>query len=80
MDADLLLDPLAPPKNCPQCARVGIKSKVKKMKVGPTSADLILMTILSVLSHSQLGHPRRSLSVRRIYLSWQTTYLKQQKN
>ena len=43
MAADLVLDPLAPPKNCPQCARVGIKSKVKKMKVGPTSADLVIM-------------------------------------
>ena len=41
MAADLVLDPLAPPKNCPQCARVGIKSKVKKMKVGPTSNDLV---------------------------------------
>ena len=43
MDVDLLFDPLAPPRFCPQCARVGIKTAVKKFKVNPCSADLVIM-------------------------------------
>ena len=43
MDIDLLFDPLAPPRYCPQCARVGIKTTVKKFKVNPCSADLVIM-------------------------------------
>ena len=40
---DLKLDPLNPPKYCPQCERNGIKSKVKKFKVNPNSTDLVIM-------------------------------------
>lgn len=40
---DLKLDPLNPPKYCPQCQRNGVKSKVKKFKVDPTSTDLVIM-------------------------------------
>ena len=36
--ADLQLDPLCPPKYCPQCAMRGVKTKVKKFKMGG-SAD-----------------------------------------
>ena len=43
MDGNLLLDPLAPPKYCPQCAMVGIKSKVKKFKVNPSIDELVIM-------------------------------------
>ena len=40
---DLKLDPLNPPKYCPQCQRNGVKSKVKKFKVDPNSSDLVIM-------------------------------------
>ena len=43
MDPDLQLDPQNPPKYCPQCARSGIKSKVKKFKMDPNSKEVVIM-------------------------------------
>ena len=43
MDPDLHLDPQNPPKYCPQCARSGIKSKVKKFKMDPNSEEVVIM-------------------------------------
>ena len=43
MDPDLQLDPLNPPKYCPQCARSGLKSKVKKFKMDPSSSEVVIM-------------------------------------
>ena len=43
MDPDLQLDPQNPPKYCPQCARSGIKSKVKKFKMDPNSEEVVIM-------------------------------------
>ena len=43
MDPDLQLDPNKPPKLCPQCARTGIKSKVKKFKLDPSSTEVVIM-------------------------------------
>ena len=40
---DLLLDPLYPPKYCPQCIRGGVQSRVKKFKLDLDSRDLIIM-------------------------------------
>jgi hypothetical protein len=40
---DLSLDPENPPKFCPQCALVGVKSKVKKLRVDPDSQKLVIM-------------------------------------
>ena len=39
----LTLNPLLPPKYCPQCVRVGLQSRVKKFKVDPASQDLVIM-------------------------------------
>ena len=39
IDIDLKLDPLNPPKFCPQCKRNGMNTRVKKYKVDPTKPN-----------------------------------------
>ena len=59
MDPDLQLDPLNPPKYCPQCARSGLKSKVKKFKMDPSSSEVVIMCkndqVISLLMFKKLS-------------------------
>ena len=44
MDNSLQLDPLNPPRYCPQCALSGVKSKVKKFKMKKSSeTEVVIM-------------------------------------
>ena len=43
MDADLQLDPQNPPRYCPQCARSGLKSKVKKFRIEAAATEMVIM-------------------------------------
>ena len=43
MDVNLQLDPQNPPRYCPQCARSGLKSKVKKFRIDTTATEMVIM-------------------------------------
>ena len=43
MENSLQLDPLNPPRYCPQCALSGLRSKVKKFKMKKSTAETELV-------------------------------------